>query len=314
MNNETDINIGTSNSNNSNNSNSQNSNNSINMNDKTINYTKFNPKIQLDENKINSLKYNLMNRNIINLNNLNMKNLTSQNASANRSNLINFDNTTNGNNNKSTNQNNLNENNNTSNVENIYIKAFILNKINQILSNSNLTEKIVLYNLISNGNLNLDSISETFNNKNDFSTFLNFFSLNDSISSAIEKHFQIEIVKFTIENFCKYLKSNGYVIVKKTKNEKYYEKYSPNSSNQPNSNKLNNNIVNNDINIPEIDLNEIVNDQRERELGLNEIDYEEIDAEEGYSDIKKMKEIICPHTDKKHYAKVILIFILLEYV
>jgi hypothetical protein len=129
---------------------------------------------------------------------------------------------------------------------NSQVKSFINNKLNSVLTNSNLTEKLLLYNLISsnksqsNNGVHSDNLWEA-----------DEFSLNKIFDQdTIEKYFQKEVIRFTIENFCKYLKDNGYTIIKSNKEES--------------------------------------------------------------EEITKRKGMICPHTDKKHYAKVKLFN--LEYV
>jgi hypothetical protein len=118
---------------------------------------------------------------------------------------------------------------------NKYIKTFINNKLNNVLTNSNMTEKLLMYNLISSNKSN-----SNVNNFNENDELINSFFNQDTK----EKHFQKEVIRFTIENFCKYLKENGYSIIK--------------------------------------------------------------------NEVFKKKEMICPHTDKKHYAKVV--YFNVEYV
>ena len=118
-------------------------------------------------------------------------------------------------------------------------KSFINNKLNNVLTNSNLTEKLLLYNLISNK-------SSVNNSDNIYEEECSLNKIFDQ--DTIEKYFQKEVIRFTIENFCKYLKDNGYTIIKNGSEE----------------------------------------------------------------DVGKKKEMVCPHTDKKHYAKVF--FLILEYV
>ena len=138
------------------------------------------------------------------------------------------------------------------------INAFINNKLSNFLTNSNLTEKLLLYNLITNNNKNNSSVLNNVNNNevNFYDNFNNNYDIINSFSKifdhdTIEKFFQKEVIRFTIENFCKFLKDNGYTIIKND----------------------NNNI--------------------------------KIDDEDDKNS-RKNKEMICPHTDKKHYAKVII--------
>ena len=131
------------------------------------------------------------------------------------------------------------------------IKSFIQNKMTNYLTNSDLTEKLLLYNLISkNNNVNTDEGCK-INNDDFIKSFSKIFD-----QDTIEKYFQKEVIRFTIENFCNFLKNNGYTIIKN---------------------------------------NEDIEGSSDEERGN-----------------RKNKEIICPHTDRKHYAKVVLINI--EYV
>jgi hypothetical protein len=127
------------------------------------------------------------------------------------------------------------------------IKSFIQNKMTNYLTNSDLTEKLLLYNLISKNN-NVNNIDEGIKvNQNDFLGSFNKIFDQDTI----EKYFQKEVIRFTIENFCNYLKNNGYTILKNCDDE--------------------------------------------------------VSEDEEDKTNKKQKEIICPHTDRKHYAKVLLL-------
>jgi hypothetical protein len=145
-----------------------------------------------------------------------------------------------------------------STIDNSYFKSFAHNKINNILSNSNLSEKLLLYNLVSTNSNNV--IPQE--NRNNFSDTLDgFMSCFNNIfdHESIEKFFQKEVVRFTIENFCKFLKGNGYMITK-------------------------------------------ANEARDhKEDSEGKIDFESVNNIQP----KRGKEVICPHTDKKHYAKVI---------
>ncbi len=124
------------------------------------------------------------------------------------------------------------------------IKSFINNKFNDVLSKSNLSDKLLLYSLINNGTIIKEDDSNSDDGVNNFNKAFD--------QETIEKYFQKEVIRFTIENFCKYLKENGYSIIKQ-------------------------------------------------------------DNERNDSDQKsKKKELKCPHTDKKHYAKVDMLY--LEYV
>lgn len=130
------------------------------------------------------------------------------------------------------------------NKPNIQVKSFINNKLNNVFNKSSMTEKLLLYNLFSSNKSQKKSVNDNFLENEEF-------SLNKIFEEeTIEKYFQKEVIRFTIENFCKYLKDNGYTIIK-NKNEES-------------------------------------------------------------EDTSKKKEMICPHTDKKHYAKVYVIYA--EYV
>jgi hypothetical protein len=106
---------------------------------------------------------------------------------------------------------------------------------------------------------------------------------------SIEKFFQREVVRFTIENFCKFLKNNDYTIIK---------------NNEVNKNSENQDILQNLDEINNINNNNSNSNAKELEMGLS-VDNNNIGSCNNIQQSKKMKEIICPHTDKKHYAKVI---------
>jgi hypothetical protein len=115
-------------------------------------------------------------------------------------------------------------------------KSFINNKLNSVPTNSNLTEKLHLYNLFSSNKGQRDCVNNSDN------VYEEDWSLNKIFDQdTIEKYFQKEVIRFTIENFCKYIKDNGYTIIKNGSEE----------------------------------------------------------------DAGKKKEMVCPHRDKKHYAKVL---------
>lgn len=126
-----------------------------------------------------------------------------------------------------------------------YVKSFFNTKINDMLNKSNMSDKLLLYSLINKGTIVRDSDSNSDDGVNNFNKVFD--------QDNIEKYFQKEVIRFTIENFCKYLKQNGYSIIKQDEQK---------------------------------------NDSDEK-------------------NIKKM-ELKCPHTDKKHYAKVNILYV--EYV
>lgn len=264
------------------NSDSQNSSNSNNQTENLNNtnfFSNYNAKKQLDDTRLNSLKFNLMKQSTTNqssvtnaiinnqLNNLgnigniaqnianltNLTNLNSQITSQMKNHLKNhIENNKNG--------ENLENNVHMTNleVENFYLKTFIMNKMNCFLANSSLGEKLTLYNILSQkeeGIIDYAALTAgVLNNNNNSPGF-----------SSLEKHFQKEVVKYTIENFCKFLKNNGYSIVK-------------NSSVDENSEKESN----------------VENQEMEDILKLHE---------DGNVSYTGRKENMCPHTDKRHYAK-----------
>jgi hypothetical protein len=212
---------------------------------------------------------NLGNMNNLNLNNF--SNMSSLNNLGSLNNLNNLNNLTNQgvNMNKSSNIIPNNSNSPTENlsnieVENLYLKSFILNKLNNILSNTNINEKLVLYNLIANANSNnthSSNSTDPFFNLTGLYGILNNVNFSSGLSS-LEKHFQKEVIKFTIENFCKFLKSNGYAIVKNGhgekkiyKNENHHSHNSHNSSHQHQNNfSVENCESNNNLNRVQIPL------------------------------------------------------------
>ena len=262
------------------NSDSQNSSNSIsNSNNQIENinntnfFSNYNAKKQLDDTKLNSLKFNLMNKNSTNLLNTQMNNLN--NIASNINNLSNIANLNNQITSQMKNQlkkhidnkgENCENNAHMTNLEleNFYLKTFILNKMNTFMSNSSVGEKLSLYNILCQKEDVFDNtaisgaiLNNNNNNNNNNNCNLGF--------NSMEKSFQKEVVKYTIENFCKFLKTNGYSIIKA-------------SSMDENSDKESNS-----------DPQEI-----EDILKLQE---------EGQNEYSTRKENTCPHTDKRHYAK-----------
>jgi hypothetical protein len=256
------------------NSDSQNSSNSINQFENLNNtnfFSNYNAKKQLDDSKLNSLKYNLMNKNCNNPSSIINAQLNGLNNIA--SNITNFSNLANLNNQITSQMKNQLKNHidnkvgenceNTAHVtnvelENFYLKTFILNKMNSFMSNSSLGEKLSLYNILSQkeeGVFDSTAISGGLLNNNSYNPGYN----------SLEKHFQKEVVKYTIENFCKYLKTNGYSIIK--------------SSSMDDNSEKDSNLENQEI---------------EDMLKLQD------DCQNEYS---TRKENTCPHTDKRHYAK-----------
>ncbi len=250
--------------------------------------------MQLDDNKINSLKYNLLNKskeadtNIL-LGKKNLTNLLSDN--------INFNNNINLTNSQINSNNNSNSppTDKISNVEleNLYLKAFILNKLNSILGNTNVNEKLILYNLISNANKNNQNTYQDnlCSNNNLFGIMNNNNNFNNGIQS-IEKHFQKEVVKFTIENFCTYLKSNGFIIVKKSNDENI----STSSKRKKNTQMFNDNSEN--------ILNDNLSECSQKEE-KNSFDKKFLNKKSASTlrEEKSKKSWLCPHVDKAHYAR-----------
>ncbi len=153
-------------------------------------------------------------------------------------------------------------------IENLYLKSFILNKMNSFLATSSLGEKLTLYNIISPKDEGIyDYAGLSSGMPNNINNGNNLNSDNSFISGypSLEKHFQKEVVKYTIENFCKFLKSSGYTITKDSEVEENSDK----ESSQGN---------------PEIeDVTKLQN--------------------EGHNEFLGKKENTCPHTEKRHYAK-----------
>lgn len=242
--------------------------------------------MQLDDNKINSLKYNLLikNKEIDGESNilLGKKNVTNLNLLT--ENII------------TNSQNNSNNNSNSppadkiTNVEleNLYLKAFILNKLNSILGTTNVNEKLILYNLIANANQNNSNAYPDNLCSNNLFGFMNNQNFNNGIQS-IEKQFQKEVVKFTIENFCTYLKSNGYIITKQSNNE------SIKTEKKKGLQKFRNN---NSENI----LNESLLENMEKEDEIS-FDKQIFHKKPPNKDEKSKKSWLCPHIDKAHYAR-----------
>jgi hypothetical protein len=222
--------------------------------------------------------------------------------------------------------------------ENKILKSLLVNKVNDILVNSNISEKLILYNMITNskqnsnvnpkteGTVNVDqgnknllnylnfinnkpnaSIASTsINNTNIKPQNMNFNipnnqgnSLNNNFngsfpskSDIMEKYINNEVIRCTIENFCKFLFANGYCIVNNNKlstnlsQSSFFQNLLQNNFNLDNLNKSNsNNNISNEFS--------------------NSNNY--LDPEDSIR--KKTKDIInCPHTDRKHYAKVSFIF------
>jgi hypothetical protein len=148
-----------------------------------------------------------------------------------------------------------------------FLKPLIYTKINEILSNKlDNNEKYLLYNIISNSpnNDNMINISKSgFEQKNSV-TGTNNDDIN--LNELIDKNSKRIIVKNTIDDFCVYLKKNGFSIINKT-----------------------------DSDIPKpVSKSKLINEEL---LSINNSLINE--------DLQKSKKdfIKCPHKDKKHYAK-----------
>jgi hypothetical protein len=266
-----------------------NSSGSNNPNDNAT-YENFNKSIQLDESKLNNLKYNLLHNNtplslkdIINYSNLN--NTIKQHEAMNQSKSKIF-----GSNNDSSVKVNDSS---PKGLDNLYLKNLIFNKINHSLTNTSITDKILLYNLLCSNkynqlnptnNINITNNTNQHMVDNSLNDFMNNM-LNTNFSLDIEKHFQKEVVRYTIENFCKYLKENGYEIIKNE--SKSYENQMQQQGNICSSSSYNQPNIQDNENIIYSNNSNIVKD-------------EDMD---GSNQARRMKELICPHTDKKHYAK-----------
>lgn len=91
--------------------------------------------------------------------------------------------------------------------------------------------------------------------------------------TKVEQQFQKKIVKHTIDSFCKYLKGNGYSIVKTNQAGQFSGTFDLSAENE---------------------------DTPDDERGsLKET---KIENREDMSN-RKMKQVNCPHRDRKHYAK-----------
>jgi len=143
-------------------------------------FNNLNKKIQLDDNKINNLKFNLMKTNS----------------------------------DKETGQNNISIN-SEDDFEKMCVRTLTLNKINQILQSSSTPEKINLYNLVSNWGAPKKSKNKNTEILDCFLNNFNFKAVNEKIfQNMLGYKVQRDVLKFTVEKFCKYLKSSGYVITK----------------------------------------------------------------------------------------------------
>lgn len=132
-----------------------NSNSNSNENITNSEFGKMNQTVQLDDRRLHNLKYNLMNTDDKNGTSTEKEGLGAQNSNNLNLNVLlslvnEFPNDSNG---------------TSKNIEDFYIKTFILSKVNQILSGSSLPEKLVLYDLISsNKNKNPNNLLSGNNN------------------------------------------------------------------------------------------------------------------------------------------------------
>jgi hypothetical protein len=107
--------------------------------------------------------------------------------------------------------------------ENDIMKKIVLDKINKILSGTNIKEKMMLY-------LSLRSSSKSqYNNDSDMDRLLDLIKPNYLLGSGISNKVHREIIHKTIVNFCKYLKENNCCITKSS-SENQIEPKSPKSS------------------------------------------------------------------------------------
>jgi hypothetical protein len=171
----------------------------------------------------------------------------------------------------------------------------------------------MLFNLVSNNTSggNMNSFNKNLNNinvnnyeqaksSNRLYDFLNYFNYNNNFCQSVEKHFQKEVVKYTIENFCSYLKENGYAIVKTSSIQNNCEVRN-NNINENISFSNNNNNNNKNSSIAGI-LDHMIMDSDLK----GEVEYHSQNEEDSTNKLysqRKMKEVNCPHADKKHYAK-----------
>lgn len=93
--------------------------------------------------------------------------------------------------------------------ENNFLKKFLFNKVEKILTSGNLREKLNLYYIICSSDLNLvkEKTEKLFSNKN------TKIAYTQDLMQQIENKLQKEIFKRTIWNFCKFLDGSGYSIM-----------------------------------------------------------------------------------------------------
>jgi len=168
----------------------------------------------------------------------------------------------------------------------------ILNK----LVNNNNKPKVNNNNSVNrniSGYVNNNLVGNNIQNQNNLPS--NNTPKQSEKEEGVEKYLNNEVIRCTIENFCKFLFQNGYCIVK---NPKATEN---NSVVVNNSNNVFQNILQNNI---AFDGNNSVNFNNSNNLNQSEASQSGA-ADDGDSEKKlRTKEIFnCPHTDRKHYAK-----------
>jgi hypothetical protein len=169
-----------------------------------------------------------------------------------------------------------------------------LNKVSQNMPN--LSSNDYMNNALLNM-LNMQGINNTNNmdNRNNFSSF--------------EKKFQKEVVKCTVENFCKYLSSNGYVIKKNSHNK---VNVSPNGSSKNLNDKVSKSdeSANDFKNYNNCRSHSLINDNNPNNVREYEDDQLILPLHEENMDLifknlsdSRNNDGMSPHTKKKHYAK-----------
>ena len=199
--------------------------------------------------------------------------------------------------------------------KNNMIKPLLVSIVYEILGKSNLQEKLILYNLISSsflpsivessnnvkgdnmnntemGNLiNLHNTQPNINNNSYLPNRSNpkenmNYNLNESDLGSRSPFVNNEVISLTIENFCKFLFTNGYSIISRQNKQK------------------NNNIQLNDIFGTLIKNNNIYNLIESSKNVKYKSNNNLMDNNDDSYKKKTKDNINCPHSERKHYAKV----------
>jgi len=182
------------------------------------------------------------------------------------------------------NNNSNNAPNNNNNSKNKPSMPVIVNQNIPPRGNNNIIQNIAGQ---SQGGINLSSPNSN-NNLNS--------KCPENVDNVMEKYINNEVIRCTIENFCKFLFQNGYCIVKNPKVQNSVQ-IAGGTSNQNNvfQNILQNNIA--------FDGNTSVNFNHNANAA-SEASQVSGNNDNSDSERKRTKEILnCPHTDRKHYAK-----------